>query len=161
MQYVEKHGFYRNPDGCPWKHPKDQQGKEPVKDENTKNKHKHQQQQQWQQQSEWQWQAPKRSTSTGARSRQSSADPKKACAMFAKGQCQKGKACGLVHNGPCWWLRNKGYCEKGDKCLFPHRDLQGTLTVNVPTKPPKQADPRKEDGGKDTASAKAKAGPNK
>ena len=45
--------------------------------------------------------------------------------MYTKCLCKKSHAeCPMIHNPTCWhFSNNNGKCLKGDRCLFPHRDL--------------------------------------
>ncbi len=58
--------------------------------------------------------------------RSTSDNPKEVCIRYTKGRCTKSHAeCPFVHNPKCIW-HARGKCNKGAKCLFPHR------TVNTP-----------------------------
>ncbi len=49
---------------------------------------------------------------------------KEVCIKYTKGRCTKSNAeCPFVHNPKCIWYA-RGKCNKGAKCLFPHRTVR-------------------------------------
>ena len=127
--YWKKHGSCRNPDTCKFQHPANERGSEPPP-------------------SQPQPKQQPRASSKGAADRQqapqypsaqkpwSSTNPKWVCTYYLQGKCKKShKECPFVHNPTCTNFQ-QGHCERGDKCLFPHRGEKGRLVCATPEDQP-------------------------
>ncbi|KAL8952306.1 MAG: hypothetical protein Q9222_001758 [Ikaeria aurantiellina] len=60
------------------------------------------------------------------------------CRNFAEGNCKFGRRCRYSHDPstPCYFLRTRNGCPKGDSCVFSHEQDSSSRQPRVPQSPP-------------------------
>ena len=133
-KFWKQHGACRDPDNCKFRHPASERGS--PQQPPPQNNHPR----------------PQRDSSKGpqrdGRAPQypngekpwSSTNPKWVCQFYLKGKCKKSHTeCPFVHNPTCINY-GKGDCQRGDKCMFPHRNKKGALVLAQPAEAEVPAD---------------------